>query len=213
MAGHRPGRAGQSGRLNARAAPRRHLRTNIGSPGLCDRALIGLTGHRRGARHEVEDVYTKNRRVRLREKGGKRHAMPFHHNLEEYLTAYLDGAGLRDDPEGRLCHTIGRGTWQAHPRRVPQAKATLWAVVAELGGDAGRSRAPADSLPNLRCRAGVGRGLTAHSKSHAKLKAACRRSSPETIRPSFRAGKCLRSRLPQQARLGGFDFEHHDLDP
>jgi hypothetical protein len=34
------------------------------------------------------------------EKGGKPHAMPCHHNLEEYLTAYLDGAGLRDDPEG-----------------------------------------------------------------------------------------------------------------
>jgi integrase/recombinase XerC len=30
----------------------------------------------------VEDVYTQNRRlwVRLREKGGKRHAMPCHHN-------------------------------------------------------------------------------------------------------------------------------------
>ena len=48
----------------------------------------------------VEDAFTQNRRlwVRLREKGGKRHAMPCHHNLEEYLTAYLDGAGLRDDP-------------------------------------------------------------------------------------------------------------------
>ena len=32
--------------------------------------------------------------VRLREKGGKRHAMPCHHNREEYLTAYR----LRDDP-------------------------------------------------------------------------------------------------------------------
>jgi hypothetical protein len=33
----------------------------------------------------VEDVYTQNRRlwVRLREKGGKRHAMPCHHNLEK----------------------------------------------------------------------------------------------------------------------------------
>jgi integrase/recombinase XerC len=43
----------------------------------------------------VEDVFTQNRRlwVRLREKGGKQHAMPCHHNLEEYLTAYLDGAG------------------------------------------------------------------------------------------------------------------------
>jgi integrase len=48
--------------------------------------------------------------VRLREKGGKRHAMPCHHNLEEYLTAYLDGAGLRGDPKGPLFPTIGRGT-------------------------------------------------------------------------------------------------------
>ena len=53
---------------------------------------------------KVEDVFTQNRRlwVRLREKGGKAHAMPCHHNLEEYLTAYLDGLGLRDDPKGPL---------------------------------------------------------------------------------------------------------------
>jgi integrase/recombinase XerC len=62
----------------------------------------------------VEDVYTQNRRlwVRLREKGDKRHAMPCHHNLQEYLTAYLDGASLRGDPEGPLFGTIGRGTGQ-----------------------------------------------------------------------------------------------------
>jgi integrase/recombinase XerC len=38
----------------------------------------------------VEDVYTERRRlwVRLREKGGKAHLMPCHHNLESYLTAY-----------------------------------------------------------------------------------------------------------------------------
>jgi integrase/recombinase XerC len=53
--------------------------------------------------------------VRLREKGGKRHAMPCHHNLEEYLTAHLDGAALRDDPKGPLFRTIGRGTGKAHP--------------------------------------------------------------------------------------------------
>jgi hypothetical protein len=48
--------------------------------------------------------------VRLCEKGGKRHAMPCHHKLEAYLTAYLDGARLRDDPKGPLFCTIGRGT-------------------------------------------------------------------------------------------------------
>jgi integrase len=66
--------------------------------GLRDGALIGLMLYsfaRIGAAlgMSVEDVYTQNRRlwVRLREKGGKRHAMPCHHNLEEYLTAYLPG--------------------------------------------------------------------------------------------------------------------------
>jgi hypothetical protein len=28
-------------------------------------------------------------------------------NLEEYLTAYLDDAGLRDDPKGPLFRTMG----------------------------------------------------------------------------------------------------------
>jgi integrase/recombinase XerC len=82
--------------------------------GLRDRALIGLMVYsfaRIGAALGMtEDVFTQNRRlwVRLREKGGKRHAMPCHHNLEEYLTGYLDGAGLRNDPKGPLFRTIGR---------------------------------------------------------------------------------------------------------
>jgi integrase len=76
-------------------------------PGLRDRALIGLMvysfariGAARGM--AVEDVCTQNRRlwVRFREKGGKPHSMPCHRNLEEYLVAYLDGAGLRGDPKG-----------------------------------------------------------------------------------------------------------------
>jgi len=85
--------------------------------GLRDRALIGLMVYSfarisAAVGMVVEDVYTQNRRlwVRLREKGGKRHAMPCHHNLEEYLVAYLDGAGLRSDPKGPLFRTIGRGT-------------------------------------------------------------------------------------------------------
>ena len=35
-----------------------------------------------------------------------------HHNLEEYLTAYLGGAGLRGDPNGPVYRTIGRRTGQ-----------------------------------------------------------------------------------------------------
>ena len=99
--------------------------------GLRDRALIRLMVYsfaRIGAAlgMAVEDVFTQNRRlwVRLREKGGKRHAMPCHHNLEEYLTTYLDGAGLRGDPKGPLFRTIGRGTGQLTRTVLPQANAS-----------------------------------------------------------------------------------------
>src|SRR5204862_1313559 len=81
--------------------------------GLRDRALIGLmvfSFARIGAAlgMSVEDVYTQNRRlwVRLREKGGKPHAMPCHHNLEEYLTAYLDEA-LIVPPSIKYLGTLG----------------------------------------------------------------------------------------------------------
>jgi integrase len=79
-------------------------------------AALGMT---------VEHVFTQNRRlwVRLRDKGGKRHAMPCHHNLEVYLTAYLDGAGLRGDPEAPLFRTIGRGTGKLTRTVLPQANA------------------------------------------------------------------------------------------
>jgi integrase len=96
--------------------------------GLRDRALIGLMIYsfaRIGAAlgMTVEDVFTQNRRlwVRLREKGGKRQAMPCHQNLEEYLIAYLDGAGLRDDPKRPLFRTIGRGTGKLTRTVLPQS--------------------------------------------------------------------------------------------
>src|SRR5271165_7110178 len=72
---------------------------DIATPaGLRDRALIGLmvfSFARIGAAlgMKVEDVFAQNRRlwVRLREKGGKPHAMPRPHSLETYLTAYIEG--------------------------------------------------------------------------------------------------------------------------
>ncbi len=100
--------------------------------GLRDRALIALMVYsfaRIGAAlgMRVEDVFTQNRRlwVRLREKGGKAHAMPCHHNLETYLTAYIEQAGLADDPKGWLFRTIGRSTCQLTRTPLPQANAYM----------------------------------------------------------------------------------------
>jgi integrase/recombinase XerC len=98
--------------------------------GLRDRALIGLMVYsfaRIGAAlaMRVEDVFVQNRRlwVRLHEKGGKRHEMPCHHNLEDYLTAYLDGCELRENRKGPLFRTIARGTKRLSDTPLPQANA------------------------------------------------------------------------------------------
>ena len=98
--------------------------------GLRDRALIGLMVYSfarigAGLGMTVADVFVQNRRlwVRLREKGGKRHEMPCHHTLEEYLHAYIDGVGIGGDPKGPLFRTIGRGTKALTRTALPQANA------------------------------------------------------------------------------------------
>jgi site-specific recombinase XerD len=84
--------------------------------GLRDRAIIALmvyTFARVGAmvKMRVEDYYPQQKRwwVRLHEKGGKRHEMPAHHNLETYIDEYMEEAGISDDRKGFLFRTaIGR---------------------------------------------------------------------------------------------------------
>jgi hypothetical protein len=95
--------------------------------GLRDRALIALmvyTFARIGAalKMKVEDVYTQKRRtwVRLHEKGGKRHEMPCHHNLDAYLHAYIDGAGIGGNPKNILFPTaLGRTGLLSEPPDEP----------------------------------------------------------------------------------------------
>lgn len=126
--------------------------------GLRDRALIGLMVYsfaRVGAAlaMRVEDVFVQNRRlwVRLHEKGGKRHEMPCHHNLEDYLTAYIDGCDLRDDRKGPLFRTIARGTKRLSGTPLPQANAFAMvrrrAAAAEIGTAIGNHSFRATGIP------------------------------------------------------------------
>jgi integrase len=84
----------------------------------------------------VEDVFVQNRRlwVRLHEKGGKRHEMPCHHQLEEYLHAYLDGCGLTG-LRSPLFRTIARATKRLSDNPLPQPNA--WAMVRRRAKAAG----------------------------------------------------------------------------
>ncbi|MFS0774390.1 tyrosine-type recombinase/integrase [Sphingomonas sp. 1P08PE] len=138
--------------------------------GLRDRALIALMVYsfaRVGAAlaMRVEDVYVQNRRlwVRLHEKGGKRHEMPCHHNLDEYLHAYIDGCALAEDRRGPLFRTIARGTGQLSRTPLPQANA--YQMVRRRGAAAGIDTA----IGNHSFRA---TGITAYLKNGGTLERA-----------------------------------------
>ena len=92
--------------------------------------------------------------------------MPCHHNLEEYLSAYLDGAALRDDPKGPLFRTIGRSTGQLTRTVLPQANA--YAMIRRRAAAAGI----ATKLGNHSFRATGATGITAYLKNGGTLEKA-----------------------------------------
>ena len=148
--------------------------------GLRDRALIGLMVYsfaRIGAAlaMRVEDVFVQNRRlwVRLHEKGGKRHEMPCHHNLEEYLAAYLDGCDLREDRKGPLFRTIARRTKHLSDTPLPQANA--FAMVRRRATAAGIETA----IGNHSFRA---TGITAYLKNGGTLETAATMANHSSTR-------------------------------
>jgi integrase len=84
--------------------------------GLRDRALIGLmvfSFARVGAANtlRVGDYFENEKRwwLRLHEKGGKRHEVPCHHTLVQYLDGWIGAAGLGPDKKGWLFRSIGKG--------------------------------------------------------------------------------------------------------
>jgi integrase len=126
--------------------------------GLRDRALIALmvfSFARIGAAlaMKVEDVFVQNRRlwVGLREKGGKRHEMPCHHNLETYLHAYRDGSGISADPKGPLFRTIGRTTGLTFTNSdTGQGTQTRTATLRSIRHHCKSPPQPTSSLPGRR---------------------------------------------------------------
>ena len=148
--------------------------------GLRDRALIALmvfSFARIGAAlgMKVEDVYVQQRRlwVRLHEKGGKRHDMPCHHALEDYLHAYIDGCGLAADPRGTLFRIIGRGTRELS--LTPLAQTDAYAMIGRRALAAGiKTR-----IGNHTFRA---TGITAYLKNGGQLETAAAMANHSSTR-------------------------------
>lgn len=148
--------------------------------GLRDRALIGMMVYsfaRVGAALslKVEDLYTQNRRlwIRLHEKGGKRHEVPCHHNLEVFLHDYLNGCGLWDGRKGWVFRTIDRDTKTLSDRPLPQANA--WQMIR-------RRARQADILTPIGCHTFRATGITAYLKNEGTLEKAAQMANHASTR-------------------------------
>ncbi len=96
-----------------------------------------------------------------------------HHNLETYLTAYIEGAGIGDDPKGALFRTIGRGTGLLTRTPLPQANA--YAMIGRRAASAGI----ATKLGNHSFRA---TGITAYLKNGGTLEKAAQMANHASTR-------------------------------
>jgi len=149
--------------------------------GLRDRALIGLmvfTFARVGAAAgmKVEDYFIQGRRgwVRLHEKGGKRHDVPANHNLDEYLEAYIEGAGLKKDPKGPLFRTA---EWRpgAPLTKRPMSQSDVYRMIGRRAEDAGIKT-------KIGCHTFRATGITAYLKNGGRLEIAQQIAAHESSR-------------------------------
>jgi integrase/recombinase XerD len=148
--------------------------------GLRDRALIALmvyTFARVGAATgmDVEDWYFQGRRwwVRLHEKGGKRHEMPAHHKLEEYLAAYIEVAGIAHEKGTPLFRTTIGKTGRLTERRMAQPEVYLMI----------RRRAAGAGIKTLiGCHTFRATGITAYLTNGGKLEVAQQMAAHESAR-------------------------------
>ncbi|MDM0037334.1 tyrosine-type recombinase/integrase [Variovorax sp. J22P271] len=148
--------------------------------GLRDRALIALmvyTFARVGAAigMKVEDVYVQGRRtwVRLHEKGGKVHEMPCHHHLDEYVHAYLNGAGLGEEKKAFLFRSAkGRGGGLS---ALPMSQADVYRMI-------GRRAAAASVDTKIGCHSFRATGITEYLRNGGKLEVAQQMANHESAR-------------------------------
>jgi site-specific recombinase XerD len=157
--------------------------------GLRDRALIGMMAYSfarvsAAVSMRVEDYFGQGKRwwVRLHEKGGKVHEMPCHHNLEAYLDAYLQAAGMLEAKKSPLFRSARGRTGEL--TESPMTRVDVWRMIRRRSSDAGLSA-------DICCHTFRATGITAYldnggTLENAQLMAA--HESPRTTKLYDRTG-------------------------
>jgi len=138
--------------------------------GLRDRALIATLIYSfarisAALAMNTEDCFEQGRRLwlRLHEKGGKHHEMPAHHKLEEYLHAYIQAAGLADEPKAALFRSARGRTGLLTENRLDRNNARM--MIKRRARDAGTST-------RIGCHTFRGTGITAYLENGGALEMA-----------------------------------------
>jgi integrase len=118
--------------------------------------------------------------VRLREKGGKRHAIAVPSQPRRVPRRLLGWRGSARDPKGPLFRTIGRGTGQLTPTELPQANA--YAMIRRRATSAGI----ATKLGNHSFRT---TGITAYLKNGGTLEKAAAMANHASTRTTQLYGR------------------------
>jgi integrase/recombinase XerD len=124
----------------------------------------------------VEDYYAEGKRwwIRLHEKGGKRHDVPAHHNLESYLDAYLQAAAIADEKKAPLFRTFDRN------RGLTDHAMTRTDVLPKV-----KRRAPAAGISAAACcHTFRATGITAYLENGGTLENAQKIAAHESPRTS-----------------------------
>jgi integrase/recombinase XerD len=120
--------------------------------------------------------------VRLHEKGGKRHEMAAHHNLEAYLDAYIEAAKIREDGKAPLFRSaIGR---TGVLTETPMHRVDAWRMVQRRAADLGAG-------VRIGCHTFRATGITAYLEAGGTLenaRAMAAHESPRTTKLYDRTG-------------------------
>lgn len=149
--------------------------------GLRDRAILATMCYsfaRVGAAValKVEDFYQEGKRwwVRFQEKNGKIILIPCHHNLEAYIDAYLDAAGVREDRKGPLFRCVDERSHR-DLRAMSMSRLLVWKVE--------KRRAKAAALPpEVCCHIFRATGITTYLKNGGTLEKAQYMAGHESAR-------------------------------
>ena len=157
--------------------------------GLRDRALIGVMVYSFArisavVAMEVEDYFSNGKRwwLRLHEKGGKRHEMPAHHKLEQFLDEYLDAMGIRNGGKTPLFRSALGRTGMLTGR--PMHRIDAYQMVRRRSAEAGLNG-------KLGCHVFRATGITAYLEAGGTLEnaqAMAAHESPRTTKLYDRTG-------------------------